>query len=123
MLKRIVLGIILNALALYAVTFLLSDIHYSGGLKFFVIGGFIIGLLNVLVKPLMKLLSFPLLVMSVGLFSIVINTIIFWLTMKIVNGIHISEVSVIISSAWTYVFAAFFFGVVNWFIHLLIRNK
>ncbi len=123
MLKRILLGILLNGLALYAATLFLTDIRYSGGLKFFVIGGLIIGILNTFVKPLMKLLSFPLMIMSVGLFSLVINAIIFWLTMKIVNGIHISGVSVVIVSAWTYIFAGIIFGLTNWFIHLLIRNK
>jgi putative membrane protein len=123
MIKKIILGIILNGLALYGVTLLLNDIHYTGGVKFFLVGGFIIGFLNVFVKPLMKLLSFPLLLMTVGLFTIVINAIIFWLTVKIVNGIHLSDISVIISSTWTYLIASVVFGLVNWVIHIFIRNK
>jgi putative membrane protein len=123
MIKKIIIGIILNALALYAVTMFLADIKYTGGIKFFLLGGFCIGVLNVFVKPLMKILSFPLMLMTVGLFSLVINAIIFYLTMKLVNGMHYSDVSVVISSSVTYLIAGFAFGIVNWVLHLFIHNK
>jgi putative membrane protein len=123
MIKKIIVGVVLNALALYAVTYFLTDIHYTGGILFFIIAGFIIGLLNVFVKPLMKLLSFPLMIMTVGLFSFVINAIIFWLTVKIVNGIHVSDVTVEITGVVTYLIAAVVFGIVNWVLHIFISNK
>jgi len=123
MIKKILLGIVLNALALYVVTLFLTDIKYTGGVKFFLIAGLTIGVLNTFVKPLMKILSFPMLLMTIGLFSIVINVIIFWLTTKVVNGINLPDVSVAIESPWTYAIAAIFFGLVNWAIHLVIRNK
>ena len=123
MIKKIIIGVVLNGLALYAVTYFLGDIHYTGGILFFLIGGFIIGLLNVFVRPLMKLLSFPLMMMTVGLFSLVINAIIFWLTVKVVNGIHVADVTVEITGVVTYLVAAVVFGVVNWVLHIFIRNK
>ena len=123
MIKKIIIGVILNALALYAVTWFLTDIQYTGGVKFFLVAGFLIGFLNVFVKPLMKLLSFPLMLMTVGLFSLVINAIIFYLTMRFVNVIHLSDVSVTISSSMTYLIAGVVFGIFNWVIHLFIRNK
>lgn len=123
MLKKIILGVLLNAAALYAVSLLLSDLQYTGGLKFFVISGLVIGILNTFIKPLMKILSFPVIFMTVGLFSFVINVIIFWLTIKAINGIHYSDVTVTISSIWTYFIAALVFAMTNWILHMLIRNK
>lgn len=123
MIKKILLGIVLNGLALYVVTQMLSDIQYTGGFVFFLIGGLIIGTLNTFVKPLMKLLSFPIVFMTAGLFSFVINVIIFWLTVKVVNGIHFADVTVTIGSIWTYVIAALVFGIINWILHLLVPNK
>ncbi len=123
MIKKILLGIVLNGLALYVVTQLLNDIQYTGGFVFFLIGGLIIGTLNTFVKPLMKLLSFPIVFMTAGLFSFVINVIIFWLTVKVVNGIHFADVTVTIGSIWTYVIAALVFGIINWILHLLVPNK
>ncbi len=123
MLKKIILGVVINALALYAVTYFLPEIVYTGGVKFFLFGGLIIGVLNTFIKPLMKILSFPLMIMTIGLFSIVINVIIFWLTVKVVNVIHLSDISVAVSGVLTYVIAAIVFGVVNWIIHIFIKNK
>lgn len=121
--KKIIVGIVLNAIALYLVTIILKDIHYTGGVQFFLIAGLIIGTLNTFIRPLMKLLSLPLMIISLGLFTIVINVIIFWLTMKIVDVIPVSDISVTIENPWTYLVAAFFFGFINWIIHRIIHNK
>ena len=123
MIKKIILGIILNGLALYVVTQLFSDLQYTGGWKFFIIGGIVIGLLNTLVKPLMKILSLPFIILTAGLFSFVINIIIFWLTVKVINGIHFSDVSVMVVGIWTYIFAGLVFGIVNWLLHIFIPNR
>lgn len=123
MLKKILIGVVLNGLALFVVTKLVSDIVYTGGFMFFLIGGVIIGVLNTFVKPLMKLLSFPVVLLTAGLFSLVINVIIFWLTIKVVNGIHFSDVTVTVGSVWTYFIAALVFGIMNWILHILIPNK
>ncbi len=123
LIKKIAFGIVLNGLALYLVTLLLKDIQYVGGIKFLLIGGFIIGFLNTFVKPLMKIMSFPLMFMTIGLFSIVINVVIFWLTTRIINGINVADVSVTIASPLTYLWAAVIFGLVNFGIHLFIHNK
>jgi putative membrane protein len=123
MIKKIIIGVVLNAVALYAVTYFITDIQYTGGIVFFLIAGFIIGFLNVFIKPLMKILSFPIMLVTVGLFTLVINAIIFWLTMEVVNGIHFSDVSVVIGSKLTYLLAGIVFGLVNWVLHIFIRNK
>ena len=124
MIKKVLLGVVLNALALYGVIYFMpKEITYTGGFLFFLVGGFIIGILNTFVKPIMKLLSFPFVLMTAGLFTIVINAIIFWLTTKLVNGIHISDVTVTVTSPWTYAIAAIVFGLLNWVIHVFIKNK
>ena len=123
MLRRILLGILLNGLALYLVTLLLPEIQYTGGLRFFVIGGIAIGFMNTFIKPIMKILSFPIVFLTLGLFSFVINVLIFWLTVKLINAISLGGVSVIIPSVLTYVLGALMFTIVNWVLHVIIRNK
>ncbi|MBU0668001.1 phage holin family protein [Patescibacteria group bacterium] len=124
MLNKIIYGIVLNSLALYLVTkFLPEQLAFTGGVKFYLLGGLIIGVLNTFVKPLMKILSFPFVIMTAGLFILVINAIIFWLTVKLVNVISIADITVTVSSAWTYLIGAIVFGLVNWVLHLIIHNK
>lgn len=123
MVKKIVFGIVLNALALYVVTKFLPEIQYTGGIAFFIVGGTIIGFVNTFVKPIMKLLSLPLVLITVGLFLFVINAIVFWLTVQIVNGINIADVTITVESPLAYFMASIIFGLVNWALHLLIHNK
>ena len=123
MFKKMLIGVVLNGVALYAMTKLVTDLQYTGGVKFFVIGGLVIGVLNTFVKPLMKILSFPIVLLTAGLFSLVINVIIFALTIKIVNGIQFSDVTATVGSVWTYFAAALIFGIVNWILHIFIHNK
>ncbi len=123
MVRKIIIGVALNAAALYAVTKLLSDLQYTGGIKFFIIGGLVIGVLNTFVKPLMKLLSFPIVLFTAGLFNYVINIIIFWAMVKVVNVVHIGDVTVTVNSVVTYALAALVFALVNWLLHMFIRNS
>lgn len=123
MLNKIIVGGVLNGLALYLVTKFIPDVQYTGGIAFFALGGFVIGFLNAFIKPLMKILSFPLILITVGLFMLVINAIIFWLTMQAVNAISIADISVNISNPVTYLWGALIFGLVNWVLHIIIHTK
>ncbi|MFC1748511.1 phage holin family protein [Pseudomonadota bacterium] len=123
MAQKIIIGVILNSIALYIVTWLLPDIIYTGGLRFYILGGAIIGLVNTFVKPIMTLLSLPLVIATVGLFIFVVNAITFALAMWLVNVIDISGVSVTIDEPINYVLASLVFTFVNWILHIIINNK
>ncbi|MBD3327730.1 hypothetical protein GF340_00325 [Candidatus Peregrinibacteria bacterium] len=122
MIKKIITGVVLNGLALYLVTKFVPDITYTGGIYFFLIGGFVIGVLNSFVKPIMKILSLPFVIMTAGLFLLAINAILFWLTVKITNVVGIAGVSVTVSNPWTYLIGAIVLGIVNWAIHIIIHK-
>ncbi len=49
----------------------------------------VLGLLNALLKPILTLLSFPLLFLTFGLFSVFINAFVFWLTARLVKGFEL----------------------------------
>lgn len=123
MLKKIIIGIILNALALYGVIYFLPDIRYTGGIPFFILGGFVMGLLNSLVKPILKLLTLPLAIVTLGLSLILLNGIIFWIFKIIIDTIVIRGITMEVSGVITYVFAGILFGIINWIEHLIIHNK
>jgi len=123
MLHKILIGVVLNGLALYLVTKFIPGVEYTGGIAFFILGGLVIGILNTFVKPLMKLLSFPFILLTAGLFILVINTVIFWLTVQGVNAISIADISVTITSPWTYLWGAIVFGIVNWILHIFFHKK
>lgn len=123
MLKRLLIGILLNGGALYAVTYLLEEVTYSGGIKFFIIGGIVIGVLNACVKPLLKILALPFVILTAGLFIVVINAFILWFTKYFLDVIQFRDVAMQVTGVGSYIVGAFLFGLINWGAHLVIKNK
>lgn len=123
MLKKIIIGIILNGGALYGVTYFLPEIQYTGGLKFFAIGGIVMGILNSVVKPILKLLTLPLQILTLGLSLIILNGIIFWIFDVVLDSIVIEGVTMMVQGITAYAFAGLIFGALNWLEHLVIHNK
>ncbi|MFA5948139.1 MAG: phage holin family protein [Candidatus Gracilibacteria bacterium] len=122
-LKKIGIGIALNGLALYFLTLILEEITYTGGFKLFLISGIILGVLNSIVKPLIKLFSLPLIFLSGGLFLIVINAVILRLLVYFLVVIQFRDVTLSFPNLGSYVIGAIAFGAINWTEHLIIKNK
>jgi putative membrane protein len=123
LIKKILLGVILNGLALYLLTLIITEIQYTGGIKFFVIGGLVVGILNTFVKPILKILTFPLIFLTVGLFMIVINAFILWFLSYFLGVIEFRDVTLTFPNIGSYVIGAVVFGLINWAEHLIIKNK
>ncbi|RPI91383.1 MAG: phage holin family protein [Chloroflexi bacterium] len=71
----------INAIALYlAVLILPGRIDLQSGLVSIIWLALIFGLVNALFRPLLKFLTCPLILLTLGLFTLVINTFLFWLT-------------------------------------------
>lgn len=85
---KLLLGWVLNALALLAVAYLLPDIHVASFLNA-LLASFIIGLVNVLIRPLLILLTLPITVITLGLFILVINGLLFYLVGQSLQGFHV----------------------------------
>jgi len=123
-LKKVLIGIVLNGAALYGVIYFLpSQIQYTGGVAFFAIGGLVMGILNSIVKPILKLLTLPLQILTLGLSLIILNGIIFWIFDVVIDTIVIEGVTLTVTGIKTYFLAGFLFGLINWIEHLLIHNK
>lgn len=123
MFKRLFVGIILNAVALYAITVFLPEITYTGSWKFLLIGGAFMGLMNTFVKPFLKILALPFIFLSAGLFIIVINAGLLWALKYFLEVAQFQDVALVIPSKGSYLLAALVFGVVNLILHIFIHNK
>jgi putative membrane protein len=77
---KLILRVIINAIAIWLTALLLPSISLTNNI-FGILGvAIIFGLVNALIRPLVKLLSLPLTVMTLGLFTLVINTAMLMLT-------------------------------------------
>ena len=123
MIKKILIGILLNALALYGVIYFIPGIHYTGGVAFFALGGLVMGILNGIVKPILKLLTLPIQIITMGLSLIVLNGVIFWIFKVTIDALVIGGITMSVSTIRTYFLAGFAFGLLNWLIHLVTPHS
>ncbi len=78
--RRILLRWLINGLGLYAAERLVPGIYAVSDWRTFAVAAAIFGLVNVLIRPILKFFTFPLLLLTLGLFSLVINALMLWLT-------------------------------------------
>jgi putative membrane protein len=83
-------NILFNSFSIYLISQAVSGMKVSGGLISYLIGGLALTLLFVLLKPILKILTLPLNIITLGMFSFVINVIIFYLLTVFVTSITIS---------------------------------
>lgn len=72
--------LLINAAALWVATAIVPGISFDGEWPTLFGVALVFGVLNVSVRPLLKLLTFPFLILSLGLFIFVVNAVMLWLT-------------------------------------------
>ncbi len=78
--RNLILRLIINAIGLYVAARLVPGIFLPGDWTTIVVVAFIFGLVNALVRPLLAFLTCPLMALTLGLFTFVINAIMLALT-------------------------------------------
>jgi putative membrane protein len=119
---KLIYAVLVNSLALFAVSIALEGFSFTGGWTAPIIVGLVVTLLNMIVKPILKFLSFPLVFFSAGLFLIVINAVMLYLAQYLVFVMDIDGVGMQVDNLLTYAIAAIIFGVANWFIHWFLKD-
>ena len=109
---RLILIWICNALALLAVAYLLPGI-YVDGFIFALIAALVLGLINALIRPLLILLTLPITVLTLGLFILIINGLLFWFAGSVLRGFEVS-------GFWVGVMGALLYSIISSALSLLI---
>ena len=120
MLRRFILHLVANAAALYFISmFLEGDFAITGGVKGYFIAALIFGAVNSLVKPILKLIALPLVIMTFGLFTLVLNMVVLWLVRYTMNILAFQGVSVHVEHIAAFFYASLLLGLANLFISWL----
>lgn len=113
-----------NAGALAVAIWLLQDITLTGestGRKALtlVLVALVFGVVNILVKPLVKLFTLPLFVLTLGLFTLVVNALMLlltsWLAEKLDLGFHVE-------GFWTAVLGGLIISIVSWALNVVLPD-
>ena len=77
---HLILRLLINAAALWVATRIVSGISFDGHWQTLLLVGLIFGVLNVAVRPVLWVMTLPLLLITLGLFTFVLNAVMLWLT-------------------------------------------
>jgi putative membrane protein len=77
---QIISRLLINAAALWAATRLVPGISFGGDWRLLLVVALVFGVLNVAVRPILILLTLPLFILTLGLFTFVLNAVMLWLT-------------------------------------------
>ncbi|HWK69226.1 phage holin family protein [Pollutimonas sp. M17] len=102
---EIILVWILNAVALLIVAYILPGITVAS-FGSALIAALVLGLLNTLVKPVLILLTLPITIVTLGLFLLVLNALVFWFAGSVLKGFQVN-------GFWWALLGAFVYSIVS----------
>ena len=112
---RLLLTWVLNAFALFIVMKLVPGIQIDR-FSDLLVATLVIGLLNAFLRPLVILLTLPVTILTLGLFTLVINGVMFYLAAHLVSGFHVTG----FGAAFL---AALLFSLFSFFLNMLFQTK
>ncbi len=102
-----------NALALYVVVYVIPGIAATGPVTVLMVA-LVLGLINAFVRPFLILITLPINVLSLGIFTFFINGFIFYIVARVVKGFTVT-------GFWPAFFGALLYSFVSLLLSLLIR--
>ena len=115
-----VVKVLVNAAALWVATRLVHGVSYEGGWVPFLGVSVIFGAVNATIRPVAKVLTFPLIILTLGLFALVVNGLMLWLTSSLSAvlglGFHVS-------GFWAAFFGALVVSIVSTLLWALARDE
>ena len=112
---RLILTWLINAAALFALPYLLHSVSVSN-IGAALIAALVLGLVNTLIRPVLVLLTLPVTVLSMGLFILVINAVLFWAVAHLVDGFQVA-------GFWSAFIAAIVYSIISWALSALLLKK
>ena len=110
---------LVNAAALWVATRIVPGVTFTGGWLPFLGVALIFGVVNAFIRPVAKVLTFPLIILTLGIFALVVNGLMLWLTSALsgvlVLGFHVR-------GFWAAFFGALVVSIVSTLLSMLITE-
>jgi putative membrane protein len=112
--------LLVNAAALWVAAQIVPGVTRTGGSLPFLGVALIFGVVNTVIRPLAKFFTFPLIILTIGLFLLVVNGLMLWITSALSTslglGFHVS-------GFWAAFFGALVVSVVSTILSLVVRDR
>jgi putative membrane protein len=119
--------VVVNAVAIWVATVLLDGVRVTGGgdtssrVLTYLFIGLLFGIVNAVVKPVVKLLAFPFYILTLGLFTLVVNALMLELTAWLSS--HTRLTLQLDDFWWTAVLAALIVTVVSMILNAILPDR
>ncbi len=117
---RFLLRLVVTAVALWCAITLIPGLHYQGGPLGLIGIALVFGIINALVRPILLLLTCPLVVLTLGLFLFVLNGILLWLTAVFASALGISFT---IDGILAAILGGLVVGIVSMILNVFVRDE
>ena len=111
--------LLVNAAALWVATRVVPGVSYAGGWTPFIGTAVVFGVVNAFIRPVAKILTCPLIIVTLGLFALVVNGLMLWLTSSLSEalglGFHVS-------GFWAAVWGALVVSLVSTILSMLVAD-
>jgi len=112
---RLLLIWLINTIALFVLPLILQSVQIDS-FTTALVAALVLGLINTLIRPILILLTLPVTVLTLGLFILVINGLMFWAASDLVQGFQVAG----FSSA---VLGALLYSVISWLLSAIFIRK
>ena len=112
---RILVAWLINALALFLLPYVFPWVTVDS-MGAALIAALVLGLVNALIRPILFLLTLPVTILTLGLFILVINGLLFWAVGSFLPGFHVD-------GFWSGVFGAIVYSIISWALASLLMPK
>jgi putative membrane protein len=113
---KFLIRLIINAVALACISYAHVAGVYADGWKALLIGAIVLGVVNAIIKPILIVISCPLEILTLGLFTLIINAIIFYFGLRAVPGWDIP-------SFWSAFLASIVLTIISWILSLILGEN
>jgi putative membrane protein len=118
---RLLIRWVISSLSLFAAAWLVPGIRVQGNAwTVFAVMAIVLGLVNAFVRPLLKLLSCPLIILTLGLFVLVINGVTLWLASTI--AVKWFRIGFYVDGFWPAFLGALIVSIVSVILTFLVRE-
>jgi putative membrane protein len=99
-----------------AAGFLSNSITYNSQAGVIIVAGLVLAIINIVLKPILIIFTLPAILLTLGLFTIIINGLTVFIASKLYHPLHITNF-------WAAVFAGMVIGLVNYLVTAILEDS
>lgn len=112
---KFILRWLVNTIGLLVTAYLIPGIRFETYITA-LIAALVLGIINAIIRPILLVLTLPINILTLGIFTLFINAFLFWLAARLVPGFFIVDYA---TAFW----AALVFSIISWFTGAIIADK